>query len=322
MSVLGTVFATNSSDGTVEVRMVKSNEVVLTQHAEHRDATFQAMAISPDDTFLVLCRESDRHVRIFDLRSGQLHASLECTAEWSVEHVSFRSDGKQVAFGSGQGGVEVWDLDSITRVWKQQGPTQPWVIGVAFSPQEDLVACLENGHCSLADAISGKTVVRWESAPHSQYTQSDAAWSTDETRLLTCDLGGIVYVWDVASARASKRVDLLFHFDTKQDTKVCSFFDGHRCIATDRGIFLIPPEHRPPCAAADLEPPSQETLLMLQDDGWLWRFQAGRGERRVCWLPPTYRPLEPTVGENIVVARDIVGLLADSGRVVVLEIRD
>jgi len=41
-----------------------------------------------------------------------------------------------------------------------------------------------------------------------------------------------------------------------------------------------------------------------------------------CWLPPTYRPLEPTVGENIVVARDIVGLLADSGRVAVLECRE
>jgi len=42
----------------------------------------------------------------------------------------------------------------------------------------------------------------------------------------------------------------------------------------------------------------------------------------VCWLPSVYRPLEPTVGENVVVARDIAGLLVDfSRRFVVLEFR-
>jgi len=70
--------------------MVKSDEVVFRWHAERSDETFQAMAISPDDSFLTLCGSRTGHVRIFDLRSDRPHAILERTAEWSVEHVSFR----------------------------------------------------------------------------------------------------------------------------------------------------------------------------------------------------------------------------------------
>ena len=318
LSPLGTIFATNSSDRIVEAWTVGSNEPVLTWHAEGSDKRFRAMAISPDDSFLAL---HNKDVRIFDMRSSQPHVILERAAEWNVEYISFRSDGSQVAF-AGPGGAEVWDLGSSTCVWKFPSPEEDHVIGITFSPQKDLVACLEQLHCRLLDAISGETVVRWESRSDSTDAQMNLAWSTDETRLLTCTEDSVVWVWDVASARASKEVRLLFHFATEHRVEICSFFDGHRCIATDHSVFPIPPEHRPPCAAADLEPPSQETLLRLRDDGWIWRVRAGRGDRRVCWLPPTYRPRRPTIGDNVVVARDIVRLLADSGRVVVLECRE
>ena len=321
MSPLGTIFVTVSSYNIVEARTVGSNEPVLTWHPEGSNETFGVMAISPDDSFLALCGYSDGHVRVFDLRSSQPHVILECTAECSVTRVSFRSDGRQIAF-SGSSGAEAWDLGSSTCVWKLLSPERGWVVAIAFSPQKDLVACLEESHCSLVDTISGETVVRWDSSPQSKYPQSGLAWSTDGTRLLTCSWDGVVYVWDAASARASKQVRLLFHLDTEHRATVCSFFDGHRCIATDYGVFPIPPEHRPPCTAADLEPPSQEALLRLRDDGWIWRVRAGGDERRVCWLPLAYRPLWPTVGEDVIIVRDIIRLLVDSGRVVVIECRE
>jgi len=285
---------------------------VLTWYAEGSDETFQAITIFLDNSFLALCGESDRHVRVFDLRSSQPHLILEHTAEWSVEHVSFRSDGR-----SGRSrGLGPGQQHPCLEVPK---PRTTRVVCVAISPQNDLVACLEWAQCSLVDAISGETVVQWLSKLHTSWPQISVAWSTDETRLLTCTKDGMVRVWDVASARALKQVRLLFQFNTEHRATVGSFIDGHRCIATDHGVFPILPEHRPPCAAADLEPPSQEALLRLRDDGWIWRVQAGRDERRLCWLPLVYRPLEPTVGENVVVTRDIVRLLADSGRIVVLE---
>ena len=141
---------------------------------------------------------------------------------------------------------------------------------------------------NLVDAVSGEMVVRWEkSRPHSSRFQSNVAWATDGTRLrlLACDWGGVVYVWDVVSARTPKRVELLFHFDTRHRVTVCSFIDSYRCIATDHGVFPIPAEHRPPCAAADLGPLSEETLLRLRDDGWIWRVRVGKGERRSVLAP-------------------------------------
>jgi len=60
---------------------------------------------------------------------------------------------------------------------------------------------------------------------------------------------------------------------------------------------------------------------MLRDDGWIWRVRAGKGERRVCWLPLVYRPLHPVVDTNIVISKETVALLTDSGRAVVLDFR-
>ena len=125
-----------------------------------------------------LCRYHDGLLGPRRRGTGQLHASLKRTAEWSLEHISFRSDGRQVAFAGGRDGAEVWDLDILdsgTRVWKYRCPKQPWVVRVAFSPQKHLVACLEQSDCGLVDAISGKT--------YSSYFLRDVAWSTDETRL-------------------------------------------------------------------------------------------------------------------------------------------
>src|SRR5882762_2209756 len=130
------------------------------------------MAISPDDLFLALCKWSG-DIRIFDLRSGQLHADLKCTVLWGVRLVSFRSDGRQIAFADRRGRAEVWDLGSSTCVWKFQSPEQKResFVRVAFSPQKDLVACSEGSHCSLVDAISGERVVRWDSSLHSRSEQ-------------------------------------------------------------------------------------------------------------------------------------------------------
>jgi len=184
---------------------------------------------------------------------------------WSVKHVSFDRMVDRSHFPVVRMETEVWDLDSRTRVWMYCGPVRESAVGVAFSPRKDLVACLEASHCSLLGAISGEMVVRWDSTPHSSQIQTNLAWATDDTRLLTCDWAGIIYVWDVASAMASKRVDLVFHFDTRHDTMVCSFTDGHRCITTDHGVFSIPPSiaHHAPQQTSSL---ILRTLLRLRSD--------------------------------------------------------
>jgi hypothetical protein len=127
-----------------------------------------------------------------------------------------------------------------------------------------------------------------------------------------------VRLWDVSSARTTKQIHLLYKVDTSHPITSCSYFDSHRAIITDFGIFPIPPQHRPPCAADDLLLPAPETTLRLRDDSWIW-WVGGTSDRRVCWLPPAYRRRNLTFNENIAISRDTVVLATESGQLAVLK---
>jgi len=123
LSSTGHIFATISSDGIVEARTAKSNELVFTWHADALTRHFKPWDISRR-LILALCGgRSDGHVCIFDLRSGQPTRFLRRTAKWSVGRISFRSDGKQVAFAGGWGGARpgTWTAALCLEVPKPTG---------------------------------------------------------------------------------------------------------------------------------------------------------------------------------------------------------
>jgi hypothetical protein len=192
------------------------------------------------------------------------------------------------------------------------------IVCVAFSPQGDLVAWLGEWCFGLLHAVSGTRLI--QQVFDVAGTQSNLAWAADGTQLLTSDSRGMVRVWDVASAESTKRVHPLFECDTSHRTTSCSFFDSHRFIVTDHGFFPIPVQYRPPCAADDFLRIPPETLLRLRQDGWIWRV-GGTSDRRVCWLPLTYRRLKPIIGKDLVISQDKVMLIKDSRRLAVLDLK-
>jgi WD40 repeat protein len=290
LSPLRTVLATRSSDGTLDIRTVGLMEPLWTLPRVLPSSESQFIAISADDNFLTVYGSSHPDVYIFGLHSGQLHHRLCRAGGGSVHFVSFRSDSTQVLVGDYES-VELWDLNSQTRAWQ----TYTWwytyfVRAVAASPANNLVTWQGSYTFGLLDAVLGDIVI---DEMDTSRELSGLIWAADGTRLLTSDDSGKVHIWDAASARSTKQIHLLFAWHTSHSTISCSFFDGHRCIVTDHGVFPIPPEHRPPCAADDDVPPSREKLLRLRDDGWIW-WVGRRSERRVCWVPLTYRPTAKT----------------------------
>jgi len=281
------------------------------------------MLVSPDDKFLALYGTSDVEVRIFDLRSGQLYASFERIGRRRVSAVSFRSDCEQVVFGNSRGEAELWNLESRNRLWSVQAqtwtPKMAAIVCVAFSPRNDLVAWLGDNHFGLLDAVSGENLV--EQLVNFNADQSCLAWASDGMQLLTSEWGGMVRIWKVSSAKSTRQIQLLFECNTLYDATFCSFFDSHRRIITNHGTFLIPPQHRPACAADDLLPPSPESLLRLRKDGWIWLVGGREDERRICWIPPAFRPVQPMFETNIATFRDSVWMVGDSRRFVVLDWR-
>src|SRR5258707_1144623 len=71
--------------------------------------------------------------------------------------------GSTVVFVDEQHQAELWDLDSRTRVWKSGLPGQHSIICMAFSPQNDFVAWLGYTNSGLLDAISGESLITWDS---------------------------------------------------------------------------------------------------------------------------------------------------------------
>jgi len=323
LSPLGTIFTTLYNDRTIQFRKEASDTLVWTQPIADLPVCFATM--SPDDRFLVLHGLFDPDILIIDVQSGQLHSRSSHSGQPLIQFISFHCDSKQVVLGDNNFHVELWDLDSVTRVWVAKVQDHDSPVCVSFSPQSDLVAWMGHGKFGLLDAFSGEEVI-FQALPtdvqHPIWLYGRClTWSTDETRLLTTSGGPPrLRIWDVASARSTKQVYPLFECDTSLAITRCSFFDGHRSILTDQGLIPIPPEHRPPCAADDLAPTSSERLFRLRDDGWIWWVGINM-ERRVFWLPSTYRSETPFLNANIVTSQDSVRLRTDAFSYVVVDMK-
>jgi WD40 repeat protein len=321
LSPLGTLFVTNLSDGTIEIREVESSRLAWTQPSDISVRRSHIVTISPDDKFLALYDHGmsapiDIDAYIFDLQSGRLYARLERTGKRGIKHVSFRSNSRQVAFATWDDEVELWDLDSRIRVWEANTPR--WPNFVAFSPKNEVIAWSGGYYFGLLDAISGEPILEQRCGDG-----IDLVWAADGTQLLTSHgiLNVCIYHWDVTSSRSTRQARLLCQYNTSDHIESYSFSDSHKSIVTDLGPIPIHPQHRPLCSTDDLIAPLGENLLRLQKDGWIWQVGLA-GKRRVCWLPPAYRPAKPQFKWNFASLRDTVVLITDSGRLVVLKIRD
>jgi len=135
-------------------------------------------------------------------------------------------------------------------MWKSQ-VLKERVDVMAISPQNDLVVCSGyfTGTFTLLDSTSGQVI---QQCPDGQDTMRMAAWSADGMWLLISDNNHTVHLWGITLARTTKQLHQLLKIDTPLPIMSLSFADDHRCITMDHGVFPIPPQHRPPCAADDL----------------------------------------------------------------------
>ena len=134
-----------SPDGTLAIAAAEENNLTVTLWdvaSRQQIATFQegpyeegyyvdAVSFSPDGTLLATA--GDR-TRLWDVASRQQVADFEF---WSTS-VSFSSDGRLLAFGTGEGPVRLWDVASKQQIAVFAYPG--FVSTVSFSPDGTLLA--------------------------------------------------------------------------------------------------------------------------------------------------------------------------------------
>ena len=145
---------------------------------------------------------------------------LEGHISW-VTSVCFSPDGRQLASGSADESVRVWDLSSGREVKKLEGHTRG-VGSVCFSPDGRQLASGSNDESvRVWDLSSGREVKKLEG--HTRWVTS-VCFSPDGRQLASGSADESVRVWDLSSGREVKKLE----GHTRWVTSVCFSPDGRQ----------------------------------------------------------------------------------------------
>ena len=185
-----------SWDKTIRIWDASTNgdPAILGRHGDE----VRALAFSPDGTRLASgTQPQDKtHLRIWDLRTGDLRVACEEDALGAVRSVAFSPDGTRLASGSTDKVVRIWDAQTGRQLLRLPGHTGH-INGVAFSPDG----------MRLASGASDKTVRVWDATTGEALDVMDehddavlaVAFSPDGRRLASASWDNTVRIWDTAS---------------------------------------------------------------------------------------------------------------------------
>ncbi|KAI9059935.1 hypothetical protein FKP32DRAFT_1679466 [Trametes sanguinea] len=162
------------------------------------------------------------------------------------------------------------------------------------------------------------------------------AFSDDRTRALAGNRDGEIFLYDLAQLvaevagpddptaaqrPASATVpERQYSSGSTRHVDRVAFSPDSRAIVTERSYIPLRPEHRPACSRSRTAGASEPPAYLIRD-GWLWcaRAEAGSGCRRLCWLPPVFRPDEDQLRNPWSVRGHIIAYKTQGGRVVVMD---
>jgi WD40 repeat protein len=183
----------SQSEWDVQLWDVATGEALLTLDGTHA-------CFSPDWTKVALGSHGTT-IKLWDIATGQLLRTYEAPS--SVWSLSFSPDGTKIAvgYGSGRGGVELWDVTSNTRVQTLEGHST-MVKSVSFSPDGTKVASGDYRDVKIWDVTSGECL-----QTHLRHLDEvkSVSFSPDGTKLVA-QYYGDVNLWDVATGELQYRL--------------------------------------------------------------------------------------------------------------------
>jgi WD domain, G-beta repeat len=125
-----------------------------------------------------------------------------------VTSLAFSNDGELLATGSGEpsrgGQIKIWKSGTGEFVREIESPHSDIVLGLAFSPDDRLIAsCAADRFMKVFDLTTGQLVRAFEGHTHHVI---DVSWSADSRFLATSGADKVVKVWDARSGEQKQTI--------------------------------------------------------------------------------------------------------------------
>ncbi len=191
----GKRLATGSHDGTCRLWDVASGKEQ--QRLGGKDGLIRRMALSPDGKTLV-CRPAGQTLQFWNAETGKQIRSIKVEQEFQTTCMALTSDGKQLAFSTGEdNAVQLIDVATGTVLRTFEGHEE-WVTGLAFSADgKKLFTGSQDKTIRVWDVGTGKQLRRYG---NEKAAIGYLALAPDEKTLtFATSSDNRVHIWDLAA---------------------------------------------------------------------------------------------------------------------------
>ncbi len=189
----------------LEASQIKFYDVHNGQVQRTMDGSYQAIALSPDQTSFAVATVHDEF-QLIELESEQFLRIFDENIFY-VQHIVFSPDGRYVAASGNEGNLAIWDVSTGRELFKGQG-NEMSVEALTFSPNNQTLVTGNSDKLEFYEVIDGNFRYKTtHTITDDMFLVKSLAFNPSGTELAIGNFFGNPVVWDVNDNRVTYQLE-------------------------------------------------------------------------------------------------------------------